>query len=145
MLYSKTMSNETSAIKPLFRCRRLGRYLTQPQLDEIRQIAAKVRRTIIASCARGRCYDATTALVATLRKVGYPATHVFGVFRATPIRRTEDWYEHHFALIGNLVVDITADQFNDALAVPFPEVYVGPMARGKSPGHHCWQTSDTYG
>lgn len=129
--------------------------LSPAELRQVRQIAQETRRRVLASCSyarsrwsfprksSGRCRDATTELVRNLHAAGIPATHAHGLFVVED--RDEPPFEHHFALVGCTVVDVTADQFNawgQMLRHPYPKVYVGPMARHGAAGHAFWKEGE---
>lgn len=110
----------------------------------IRRIAAQVRRDRerLGECPRGRCIDWTLALVEALRAGGFPAVRAYGVIHpdgywaegGTVVFSgeswNEDWVNHNWAMVGDLVIDIGADQFNPILkGRKFPPVFVRRIDR----------------
>tara|TARA_R110000824_G_scaffold148242_3_gene317889 strand:+ start:68732 stop:69163 length:432 start_codon:yes stop_codon:yes gene_type:complete len=124
-------------------------YKISQNLAEIRSIARTVRMQMEqkhnSEDLRSLCHEISIILAKKLKKMGYiSATEVRGsVYIDNPDQEFySDWdvdmFEneekmkeemkyatHHWVEIGNIVVDITADQFNDELDEDeFPKVYV---------------------
>lgn len=108
-------------------------------LDTITHIAAALRQQL------GRCELECPAYAGhlrdALRRHGYPAEHVYGYVLVDGNWRDQwgvgpvDWYDeddtvernmdHHWVTVGNLVVDIGAEQFNPLMRDQhFPAVYI---------------------
>jgi hypothetical protein len=73
---------------------------------------------------KGECETASKALRRKLRKIGVKADLVYGEVRAEDSVCKNAW-QHCWLEIGDTIIDITADQFNDeGDFLPFPEIII---------------------
>ena len=87
--------------------------MTRKQLLEIWKIAKAVRREF-SDKPRYQCIQWTRALVNELVEMGYDAKHMYGMVLYDDWFKgdLDAWGDHHWAMINNVLVDITGDQFN---------------------------------
>lgn len=101
----------------------------------VRKIAEYVRN----GCRKrmeplGNCSYYTRALVDELRKAGFPAKHVLGIVRLDGsytdhwggnidwAKDNDNWIYHQFAMVGDWVIDIAADQINALIEAPMERI-----------------------
>jgi len=111
-----------------------GRALDASQLRQVSQIAHQTRqeRMAIDGEPELHCHLWAHHLVKNLRAAGFPAQHVAGYVHPVPNGgMPEDGEIHHWAEVGDHVVDIAADQFNYA-GSDFPEVLVKHQSKVKT-------------
>lgn len=118
--------------------------LTPAQVHRVREIAQDVRDRHMDSegTVLGLCDLCTHGVVGELRKHGFKAKHVLG-----DVRVGRDDELHHWAIVGDHAVDISADQFNGPGA-HYDPVIVQPHATlathtpRKVVLHSSWQYID---
>jgi hypothetical protein len=87
--------------------------VTKKQLLEIWEIAKAIRRELPGKPSY-QCVRWTQILVDELQARGYDAKHMYGMvlyddwFNGDP----DAWGDHHWAMIGGTLIDISGDQFN---------------------------------
>jgi len=129
----------------------------------IPQIAQYVRSNLIKcyddECLRSLCLPVSRQLKTELVKNGYDAIVVQGVFRVDNPDPTasDDWdpsdFEneeemesakytplHYWVEVNNMIVDLTANQFNDELSEPVSPIEIGSYAdlERYTPIHRDW-------
>lgn len=89
-----------------------------------------------------RCAEITQELVTRLRIAGFDAKHVYGAIHVEGNYANEyghgaivwadegepvDWLDHHWAQVGDVIIDVSVDQFNPLMrpANKFRAVTIG--------------------
>lgn len=115
-------------------------------VGELQAIAARVRRRL--GVCRLQCVEFSIALRNALRRAGFPAIRVYGFFLTDGVWDGDAWGEgpvewfprlprrrskeispqhmdHNWVAVGDLIVDIGAEQFNPLLRGEImPSVYI---------------------
>ncbi len=113
--------------------------MNQEDLDKIYKIALKVRNKFIEEynvCIGGYCTDLSEKLNDKLIKYGYNSNIYYGNFHLDKYSKHLLYYNnpnihntlpHTWVQINDLIIDITADQFNDYLydENQMPSVFIG--------------------
>jgi hypothetical protein len=118
--------------------------VTRRDRENLASIAKQVRGE--CSLVRGECIDLTVDLVRSLRTAGYPARRIAGVvhpdgywddngkphlFSRGDPPTGDDWMNHNWAEVEGVVVDVSADQFNEVMHPRrrFPPILVAPAKK----------------
>lgn len=103
----------------------------------VRSIAEQARAEVtddLSVSSTGACMDATWTIWEALTGLGYNAQMVDGLFKVEHGYEDIPWDDgfcdkgylaHHWVELDGKVVDATADQFNQFLARPMPDVFIG--------------------
>ena len=104
------------------------------KLDEVRQVAHQVRELMVAKYGdrlNGHCIEASDEIYLRLDQLGIEAHVVEGwcIYDRVGYGSERDYDEHTWVeavIDGDWVyVDVTADQFNAAMDIPFPTEIAG--------------------
>ncbi len=112
----------------------------------------------VESCLIGRCIPCTEFLVQRLQTAGFPAKRAWGrvwvdgyfsgdtwggevIWHPEPRYPSsihDNWFDHQFAWIDGLVVDITGDQFNELIQDPEEKIPPVLIARWEDLPRYDW-------
>jgi hypothetical protein len=138
-------------------------YKTAIRQKNIKQIAQEVRISMVKcyndNCLKALCLPVSRKLKEALLRNGYDAIVVQGVFTvdnpdpeayadwdANDFENEDQMEEakytplHYWVEVGNTIIDLTADQFNDELDAPVSSIQIGTYAAlGRyTPIHKDW-------
>lgn len=113
--------------------------------ESIESVARRVRSRMEDSgkcSSRASCALWSTELANELRSIGYDAKVAQGIFWVHDVAdRTvgydlDDWCEHQWIMVGDTIVDITTDQFNEGwdADAEFPPIIIAKMGTTR----HDW-------